>query len=429
MNRPRYSPPSCTLLRKLVTGFLLMFLTSLSYGYPIDAYEETGIRRLDYYRAAQTGEIEGKKLFEGAMLKSADVIPRLTGQSSELPPVNTDISRQLARLIPSEPERYSIAVLDLSDQANPIYAEHNGGYRDNVGSVGKVLVALALLTKLRDIYPDDIDRRKEVLRTTQVVADEFSVKDHHKVRLWDVAAQKLEQRSLKIGDSGNLYEYLDWAISPSSNAAAAMIQRELLLLSHFGTEYPVSQQRSDDFLNNTKKAELGKIFREAMDAPLIELGIDTEKLRQGSLFTRTGKARVPGTSSYGNPRQLIKLLYKMETGELIDPFTSTEMKRLLYLTERRIRYASHPNLHPYAVYFKTGSLYSCKPEDGFTCGKYMGNRRNILASLAIVEAPAENPEYHYLVVVQSNVLRVNSAVAHQTLAARIHKLIVAQHAN
>ena len=59
----------------------------------------------------------------------------------------------------------------------------------------------------------------------------------------------------------------------------------------------------------------------------------------------------------------------------------------------------------------------------------MGNRRNILASLAIVEAPAENPEYHYLVVVQSNVLRVNSAVAHQTLAARIHKLIVAQHAN
>jgi len=117
----------------------------------------------------------------------------------------------------------------------------------------------------------------------------------------------------------------------------------------------------------------------------------------------------------------------METGQLIDPFTSTEMKRLMYLTERRIRYASHPNLHPYAIYFKTGSLYSCQPEEGFTCGKYQGNKRNILASLAIVEAPAENPEYHYLVAVQSNVLRVNSAVAHQTLASRIHKLIVKQH--
>jgi len=412
---------------RILSVVLLLLLTTLSYGYPIDAYNETGIRRLDYYRLAQTDEIPGKKLFEGAMLSSADVVPRLLGQSSELPPVDTELSKQLATLIPSEPDRYSIAVLDLSDQANPIYAEHNGGYRDNVGSVGKVLVALALLTKLRDVYPDDIERRKEVLLNTQVIADEFSVRDHHKVRLWDVAAQKLEQRSLKIGDSGNLYEYLDWALSPSSNAAAAMVQRELLLLSHFGTDYPVSQEMSEDFLNNTKKARLGEIFREAMDAPLIEIGIDTEQLRQGSFFTRTGKDRIPGTSSYGNPEQLIKLLYKLETGELIDPFTSTEMKRLLYLTERRIRYASHPNLHPYAVYFKTGSLYSCKPEEGFECGKYMGNKRNVLASLAIVEAPAENPQYHYLVVVQSNVLRVNSAVAHQTLASRIHKLIVAQH--
>ena len=206
-----------------------------------------------------------------------------------------------------------------------------------------------------------------------------------------------------------------------------MVQRELLLLSHFGTAYPVSQQQTQDFLNNTSKTQLGKIFRQAMDAPLIELGLDIEMLRQGSFFTRTGKARVPGTSSYGNPRQLIKLLYLLETGNLIDPFTSTELKRLLYLTERRIRYASHPNLHPFAVYFKTGSLYSCRPEEGFECGKYQGNKRNVLASLAIVEAPAENPDYHYLVVVQSNVLRVNSAVAHQTLASRIHKLIVKSH--
>ena len=404
-----------------------LLLTSFSYGYPIDGYDETGIRRLEYYRLSQTGEVQGKELFQGAMLDNAGVVPRLLGQSHDLPPTNTDLSKQLARLIPSEPDRYSIAVLDLSDQNNPVYAEHNGGYIANVGSVGKVLVALALFKKLKDIYPDDVERRKEVLLNTQVVADDFSIKDHHKVRFWNVEAQKLEYRSIKPGDSGNLYEYLDWALSPSSNAAAAMIQRELLLLSHFGTDYPVSSELSQNFLNNTKKSTLGDIFREAMDSPLIELGIDTEKLRQGSFFTRTGKARVPGIRSVGNPRELIKLLYAMETGNLIDPFTSTEMKRLMYLTERRIRYASHPNLHPYAVYFKTGSLYSCKPEEGFSCGKYQGNKLNILASLAIVEAPAENPEHHYLVVVQSNVLRVNSAVAHQTLAARIHKLIAAQH--
>jgi len=416
-----------TIFYRVLLCLLLLSLARMSDAYPIDGYDETGIRRLDYYRLAQTDEIQGKKLFEGAMLNRADVVPRLLGQSGELPAANAEIGKQLATLIPSEPDRYSISVLDLSDPSNPIYAEHNGGYRANVGSVGKVLVALALFTKLRDVYPDDIERRKDILRNTQITADEFTIKDHHKVRFWDVGAQKIEQRSIKVGDTGNLYEYLDWALSPSSNAAAAMIQRELLLLSHFGTDYPVSEERSQDFLNNTKKTQLGEIFRDAMDAPLIEVGIDTEKLRQGSFFTRTGKNRVPGTSSYGNPKQLIKLLYLMETGQLIDPFTSTEMKRLMYLTERRIRYASHPNLHPYAIYFKTGSLYSCQPEEGFTCGKYQGNKRNILASLAIIEAPAENPQYHYLVAVQSNVLRVNSAVAHQTLASRIHKLIVKQH--
>jgi len=402
---------------------LLVVISGLSHSYPIDAYEETGIRRLEYYRLAQTDEIKGKKLYEGAKLASADVVPRLIGHSSEIPEVNAKLSKELARLIPSNPDRYSIAVLDLSNPDSPVYAEHNGGYRDNVGSVGKVLVALAFLTKLRDVYPDDIERRKEILRNTQVVADEFSIKDHHEVRFWDVESRKLNHRSIKVGDSGNLYEYLDWALSPSSNAAAAMVQRELLLLSHFGTAYPVSADMSAEFLNNTKKTELGEMFRQAMDAPLIEVGIDTEMLRQGSFFTRTGKARVPGTSSYGNPRQLVQLLYHLETGTLIDPFTSTELKRLLYLTERRIRYASHPNLNPYAMYFKTGSLYSCKPEEGFSCGKYQGNKRNVLASLAIVEAPANNPDHHYIVVVQSNVLRVNSAVAHQTLASRIHKMI------
>ena len=67
------------------------------------------------------------------------------------------------------------------------------------------------------------------------------------------------------------------------------------------------------------------------------------------------------------------------------------------------------------------------PEEGFKCGKYMGNRINILASIAIVESPAEKPELRYLVAVISNVLRKNSVVAHQTLAMRIHRMIEAAH--
>ena len=37
-------------------------------------------------------------------------------------------------------------------------------------------------------------------------------------------------------------------------------------------------------------------------------------------------------------------------------------------------------------------------------------------------------DYHYLVVVSSNVLYKNSAVAHQTLALRVHRMIEARHA-
>ena len=206
-----------------------------------------------------------------------------------------------------------------------------------------------------------------------------------------------------------------------------MVQRELVLLSHFGKAYPVSDELARSYLNDTPKAELGKLFLDAMISPLQRVGIDTDKLRQGSFFTRTGKNRIPGTNSYGTPRELIKLLYLMETGRLVDAFSSTELKRLIYLTERRIRYASHPNLNAHSMYFKSGSLYGCEAEEGFTCGKYQGNRINLLASVAIVESEEDGKTYHYLAVVQSNVLKVNSAVAHQTLAARIHKLVKSRH--
>jgi hypothetical protein len=77
------------------------------------------------------------------------------------------------------------------------------------------------------------------------------------------------------------------------------------------------------------------------------------------------------------------------------------------------------------VYFKSGSLYSCKPEPGFACGKYKGNVRNFMNSTAIVEVSERTPPLHYIAVVLSNVLRRNSAVEHQTLGTRIHRLVIA----
>jgi hypothetical protein len=51
----------------------------------------------------------------------------------------------------------------------------------------------------------------------------------------------------------------------------------------------------------------------------------------------------------------------------------------------------------------------------------------MMNSVAIVEAPAGASRLHYLVVVMSNVLRKNSAVEHQTLATRLHRLIEGFH--
>jgi hypothetical protein len=51
----------------------------------------------------------------------------------------------------------------------------------------------------------------------------------------------------------------------------------------------------------------------------------------------------------------------------------------------------------------------------------------MMNSVAIVEVPAGNHRLHYLVVVMSNVLRKNSAVEHQSLATRLHRLIEGYH--
>ena len=73
---------------------------------------------------------------------------------------------------------------------------------------------------------------------------------------------------------------------------------------------------------------------------------------------------------------------------------------------------------------KSGSFYQCHSGG---CAKYKGDKTNRLASVAMIESPAGAPKLHYLVAVTSNVLRVNSAVAHQTLALRIQRLVERMH--
>lgn len=415
----------------LAVGLVLLpalALTGLVAAYPLDGYDETGIRRVEGSRLATAGEIRDRKQPPGALLPTAQVDLRLLDQPNlQLPPVDPAFTAQIVGLLGRDADRYGIAVLDLSDPANPRYAEHRGDYRQNVGSVGKLIVALAVFQAMADNWPDE-SQRLRLLRDRVITANEFIHHDHHTVRMFDPLTRALTRRPLRTGDQATLWEYLDWMLSPSSNAAAAMLMREAMLMRQFGADYPPSDEDATRFFDETPKRQLTALFEATFFEPLARNGFDLEFIRQASFFSRTGKAKVPGPGrSFATARELMKYGLLMEQGRLVDEWSSRQIKRLVYATESRIRFASSPVLRDSAVYFKSGSLYSCREEAGFKCGKYKGNAKNYMNSFAIIESPAAERRLHYMVMLISNVLRKNSAYDHQKLATEIHELIDQAH--
>jgi hypothetical protein len=416
------------IVTRMVTVAVFFLAVAGPQAYPLDGAEETGINRLEAFDLARETLLTQGRLKPGALQATEQVRPRLTDQPGfTLPPPDPKLNAALREFVGADASKYGIAIVDLSDPTAPRYGELNPDMSQNPASVGKLMVTLAFFQVLADVYPDDVEARKRVMRSTVVTADEFIVKDNHKVPIWKPGDPKVVSRPIEQGDEANLYTYFDWMLSVSSSAAAAMIQEQMLLLMHFGAEYPASPEASRAYLEDTPKAKLGSSFINAMRSSIEANGLDWNKLRQGSLFTRTGKAKVPGTNSVATARQLLLLLTRLEQGKLVDSWSSLEIKRLLYHTDRRIRYASAPILGDSAVYFKSGSLYGCKEEAGFVCGKFMGNRMNYMSSVIIVEEEKDGRSLHYIVALLSNVLKKNSAVEHQTLGTRIHKMIRRAH--
>jgi hypothetical protein len=116
-------------------------------------------------------------------------------------------------------------------------------------------------------------------------------------------------------------------------------------------------------------------------------------------------------------------MYRLEQGRIVDEWSSLEMKKYIYMTKRRYRYIYAPELNGSAAFFKSGSLYSCVPEEGYQCVRYMGNGRNFMNSVATIETPAGAPEFAYTVAMISNVLKFNSAWDHSRFAAAIHEMV------
>ena len=151
-------------MRGLATLALFAFLLpQAAQAYPLYGSEGTGIGRLEQARLAHEGKIKGKKKVYGELLSAEQVDIRLADRKDmELPPPDPAFTKQIRALLGGNESRYGISVLDLSDRDNPRYAEINGDFIQNPGSVGKIVVATGLLQILADIYPDDIEKRRAV---------------------------------------------------------------------------------------------------------------------------------------------------------------------------------------------------------------------------------------------------------------------------
>ncbi len=408
----------------LLFAFMLSLPASL-ISYPIDGYESTGIPRLARLRDIVNGDVKGRMPLPGAMKSIDDIKLHLLDDRGDalatLPETEPMLQEGIDKLFSRYNPHYSVTVLDITPGREVRYAKRNENAGYQPGSVGKLAVASGFFCELEGLFPDDTDKRKELLRNKVVKAGEWGTPTHHTIPFYDVDAKKYFRRKIVPSDEFTLYEWVDHMLSVSSNGAATVVWREAILMHVFGQDYVnLSQEEADEWFRTTPRKDITEVTMAVVNDPLRELGISEEEWRLGSMFTRNGKRLAPGAGgSRGTPVGLMKYLVAMERGKLIDEWSSLEIKRMIYMTDRRIRYAGSPALDSAAVYFKSGSLYSCK-KDGSPCGKYAGSASNYMNSVAIVEQPDGTT---YIVAMMSNVLRKNSAWDHRVLAAGIDKMM------
>ncbi|MCK0158311.1 hypothetical protein MWU65_14035 [Cellulophaga sp. F20128] len=417
-------------MRKIGIIFTVILIctafTTIHY-YPIDGYAHTGIKRLKRLELIKSGELkDATKLPEGALKSFMDIQLNLTSKEGATVDsylqVDESFQKEINTLFRGLDKSYSLAVLDISDLDHIRYAQRNetAGYQP--GSVGKLAVLVGLFHQLAKIYPDDFEKRLELLRSKSVKAGVWGLTDEHTIPIYNIETQKLVKRQVIASDVFSLFEWADHMLSVSNNGAASIVWREVLLMQAFGEKYPsLTEEESTAYFKTTPKKELTDSGNDVVNLPLRQLGITHEEWRLGSFFTRGANTYVGDKGgSIGSTLGLMKFLVQLEQGTVIDAASSLEMKRLMYMTDRRIRYAQAPALKDAAVYFKSGSLYKCDRSKGEVCGKYMGNVQNFMNSVAIVEHP---DNCNYIVVLMTNVLRKNSATDHMMLASSIDKII------
>ena len=409
----------------LIVLFSILFITDAPT-YPIDGYGVTNIRRLDYCQQVVDEKVKGTKPIPGAMRKSYEIQLNLANERGDslvnIAAPDPELQAAINNLFPRLNENYSIALLDITEGKPIRYASRKETAQYQPGSVGKIAVLLGFFTELAKIYPNSFKDRQELMCTKEVRGGPWALYDEHTISIWNTETQTLKKRQVEANDVFLLYEWLDFMLSVSNNGAAAICWREAVLMRVFGSKYPkLTEKEANEFFKSTPKDSLSDIAISVVNDPLRAMGITKDEWRLGTFFTRgAGNYIPPKGGSTGTPLGLMKFLVMLERGKAVDEASSLEMKKLLYMTDRRIRYAASPALREAAVYFKSGSLYKCAPEPGYTCAKYKGNVDNFMNSIAIVE---HDDCTTYIVALMSNVRKKNSASDHQALAASIDKIV------
>ena len=396
--------------------------------YPIDGYERTGIKRLKRLEKTLDSTITEYYLKKGSFKSYKEITLWLCEQEDSVPEIMTidqEFQKEMMQLFPSR-AGYGITVLDMTDPDNMRYAEMNEDRGFQPGSVGKIVVATAFFNEIKKLCPEDMSVRTRLMKEKVVRSGNWGLYDHHTIPIYNVEKDSYVKRTVVASDEFTLYEWLDHMLSVSNNGAASIVWREALLMNIFGDKYfGLTQEEADKYFETADRGELTDRAINLVNQPLRDLGITHDEWRLGSFFTNGADKYVSSKGgSIGTPKGLMKYFIKLEKGEVIDRLTSLEIKRLLYMTDRRIRYGASPRLDEASIYFKSGSLYSCDESKSTPCGKYAGNRYNYMNSVCIVEHPDGT---NYIVCLESNVLSKNSAGAHLYLASAIDKAIRARY--
>jgi len=401
--------------------FIAVFLLAF---YPIDGFNKTGIKRLKRLEKTLDSTLNEYYLRKGSFKKYDEInlwMCEKTDSIDKVMTVDSDFQKEMLRLFPNR-SGYGITVLDITDVNNTRYAEMNENTGFQPGSVGKIAVATAFFTELKNLCPEDFNVRTNLMRNKVVRSGNWGLYDHHTIPIYNIEKDSYVKRTVIASDEFSLYEWVDHMLSVSNNGAASIVWREAMLMRVFGDEYfNLTQEQADAYFDEVDKSEITDLAISVVNDPLRNLGITNDEWRLGSLFTN-GPDRYVGSKggSIGTPKGLMKYFIKLEQGLVVDEESSLEIKRLLYMTDRRIRYGASPQLNDAAVYFKSGSFYSNNKSLSTPYGEYKGNVYNYMNSVCIVEHPSG---VNYIVCLERNVLSKNSAGAHLYLASAIDKAI------